>query len=70
MASVILVSEDADLFLDRLRGLLPETAGASLIRDGVLFARVLAPDGYVLRQSLVPVLKLLSDDALPRNWMT
>jgi len=70
MASVILVSEHADLYLDRLRGMLPESAGASLIRDGVLFSRILASDGYVLRRSLVPVLKLLSDDALPRNWMT
>jgi len=70
MASVILVSDDAELYLDRLRRLLPETAGASLIRDGVLFARVLAADGYTLRRSLAPALKLLSDDALPRNWMT
>ncbi len=70
MASVLLVSPDGDLLLDRLRRMLPATAGASLIRDGVLFARLLASDGFALRRSLVPILRFLSDDALPRNWMT
>jgi urease accessory protein len=70
MASLILVAPDADLRLDRVRRMLPETAGASLVRDGVLFARILAQDGFVLRQSLVPILDSLSDEALPRNWMT
>jgi urease accessory protein len=50
--------------------MLPQTAGASLIREGVLFARILAPDGFVLRQSLLPILSFLSENALPRNWMT
>jgi len=70
MASLLLVSPDAELPLTRLRGMLPPTAGASLLRDGVLFARILAPDGFVLRQSLVPILSFLSENALPRNWMT
>ena len=70
MASLLLISPDAELPLTRLRGMLPQTAGASLIREGVLFARILAPDGFVLRQSLLPILSFLSENALPRNWMT
>jgi urease accessory protein len=69
MASLLLVSPDADAHLSRLRRMLPESGGASLIRDGVLFARLLAPDGFVLRRWLVPILSFLSEDALPRNWM-
>lgn len=69
MASLVYAGPDAEAFLDRLRALLPDTAGASLVRDGLLAARLLAPDSYTLRQSLVPALKLLNHDEIPRPWM-
>ena len=69
MASLVYVGADAEAWLDRLRALLPVTAGASLVRPGVLAARLLAADGYSLRQSLVPALKLLNDNTIPKPWM-
>ncbi|GKY89156.1 urease accessory protein UreD [Sinisalibacter aestuarii] len=69
MASLVYAAPDADAHLDRLRALLPETAGASLVRAGLLAARILAPDSYTLRQSLVPALRLLNQDEIPRPWM-
>ncbi|GAA6180188.1 urease accessory protein UreD [Shimia sp. NS0008-38b] len=69
MATVLLAAPDAEHHLDGLRALLPSTGGASLIRDGLLFARILAADGHALRQSLIPALKLLHGADLPRTWM-
>ena len=69
MASLLYVAANAETHLNALRSLLPATAGASLIRDGVLFARILAPDGYTLRQSLLPAITRLSGAPLPRTWM-
>ena len=69
MAALLFVSDSAEAHLAPLRALLPATGGASLIRPGVLFARVLAPDGYTLRQSLLPAIERLSGAPLPRTWM-
>ena len=52
-----------------LRDMLPETAGASLVRDGVLFLRGLSSDGYELRRWLMPVLRRLGAEELPKPWM-
>ncbi|AEM40241.1 urease accessory protein UreD [Ketogulonicigenium vulgare] len=68
MAQVMLAAPDADAELLRIRTLLPPTAGASLVRDGVLFIRILAEDGYALRRSLVPILEVLTRAPLPRTW--
>jgi urease accessory protein len=54
--------------LPRLRGLLPATAGASLIGGDLLAARLLAPDGFALRQTLIPALMALTGAELPRPW--
>lgn len=67
-ASLLYASPDADLFLSRLRALLPASGGAGLIRDGVLFARILAPDSFILRKSLIPLIKVLRGAALPKTW--
>lgn len=69
MASVVYAAADAGNFMDRARELMPETGGVSLIRDGILFARLLAPDSFILRQSLLPLIDLLSISPLPRTWM-
>ncbi|SFN43473.1 urease accessory protein [Roseovarius lutimaris] len=70
MASLVYVSPDAAAQLGPVRDMLPDTAGASLIRDDLLALRILAADGYGLRQSLVPILRHLTNQALPRSWMT
>ncbi len=59
MALIVCVAADAEVRLERLRALLPATAGASLIGADVLVARCLAADGYALRQTLLPALKYL-----------
>lgn len=68
-ALIVYVSVQAGPRLARLREMLPETAGASLIGTDMLVARFLAADGYALRQALVPALTFLSDAELPKCWM-
>lgn len=70
MALIVYINTDAEAKLTPLRALLPETAGASLIGADLLVTRILARDSFDLRQSLVPALRLLSNDTLPRSWMT
>lgn len=67
-ASLVLLSPEAPALLGRLRSLLPPTAGASVVREGVLFARILAEDGFRLRQALVPAAELLAGAPLPKVW--
>lgn len=69
MATVILAAPDAERFLSPARDLMPETGGVSLVRDGLLVSRLLAPDGFELRRSLVPLLERLAGAPLPRTWM-
>ena len=74
-ATLLLAAPDAAARLDGLRGLLAGTglndggveAGASAW-DGLLVARMLAPDGRALRARLVPVLEWLRGAPLPRVW--
>ncbi|MBV7408517.1 urease accessory protein UreD [Maritimibacter sp. DP1N21-5] len=69
MAALVLVGPEAAAMLDRLRALMPGTGGASLLADDILVARVVAPDGWRLRQVIVPAIRLLNDDEIPRPWM-
>lgn len=68
MASVLLAAPDAGRFLSPARALMPHTGGVSLIRDGVLFVRLLAPDSFELRRSLIPLIEALGGGPLPRTW--
>lgn len=66
MATVLFVSPQAAAFADRLS--LPDTSGASLIRDDILLVRLLAADGFTLRKQVIPVVEALSTAPLPRVW--
>ena len=68
LATVLLVTKDADRQLEPLRAILPDHAGASLIRPGVLIVRLFAADGFALRKSLIPILELLRGAPLPTVW--
>lgn len=68
MASVIYAAPDAERFLAPARALMPATGGVSLIRDGLLFARLLAADGFELRRALLPLITCLSPEPIPRTW--
>jgi urease accessory protein len=69
MASLVYAGPDAEAFLGPLRALLPQTAGASLVRGGLLAARLLAADGYDLRRALIPAIRLLNSNEIPKPWM-
>lgn len=68
VASIVLVDPNAHTLLADLRDLLPPNAGASLLSDTVLVARILAADSYALRCALFPILTLLTNNAVPKNW--
>lgn len=69
MAALVYAGPEAEGFLDRLRALLPETAGASLLAPDLLVSRIVAPDSLALRRVLVPAIRLLNHDEIPRPWM-
>jgi urease accessory protein len=68
-ASVLYVAPDAEVYVKPLQTMLPASGGVSLIREGVLFARIMAPDSYDLRHILCPVMSRLHGGALPKTWM-
>ena len=68
IANIVLFDRDASQLFDRIRAVLPETAGASLLRDDLLVVRGLACDSFELRKALLPILTILTNDAVPKNW--
>ncbi len=68
MASVLFAGDAAAGHLASARALLTGRGGASLIEDGVLFLRLLAPDGFALRNTLVPLITRLTGAPLPKVW--
>ena len=69
MALIVFVSESAEGHLNAIRQMLPDTAGATMIRNDLLVARVLAENSFALRRTLMPILRRLNKDTLPRCWM-
>ncbi|ETX15253.1 urease accessory protein ureD [Roseivivax halodurans JCM 10272] len=69
VATLILAAPGASGRLDSIRTGLPDTAGASAPSEDLVVARLLAPDGFEMRRTLVPLLTALSDAPLPRPWM-
>ena len=70
MASVVFAAPNAGAHLTDLRDMAGDLGGVSLVRDDLLTLRLLAPDGYLLRQTLIPILTLLTETNMPRAWMT
>ncbi|MDQ6435809.1 urease accessory protein UreD [Mesorhizobium sp. LHD-90] len=72
MATVLLVGDETESWLDRVREIVGEEGGASTWSvggTGKLLARLYAGDGYGLRKRLVPLLGLLNGRAgLPKCW--
>ena len=68
LATILLVSPDAERCLDEMREVLGDAGGVSAWH-GKLVARVLAPDGFTLRKRLIPaVRRLVPEGELPRIW--
>ena len=68
MASIILVDPRAKETLAGINALLHSSAGASLLADNILVVRLLCADSFALRNALLPILKHLTHNAIPRNW--
>ena len=68
VVNIVLVDPNAASFLDRVRAKLSPSAGASLLNDKTLVVRILAADSFALRTAILPILTLLTDDAVPKNW--
>ncbi|MEO0750448.1 MAG: urease accessory protein UreD [Pseudomonadota bacterium] len=68
MASVLYAHPQAAARHADLIGMLPATAGASLLQEDLLVLRVLAADGFDLRKTLLPILDLLTGNTLPASW--
>lgn len=68
MVSLVYAGARAEVDLEPLRSLMPETGGASLKSDNLLVARLVAKDGYHLRKSLLPILDYLTQHTLPTCW--
>jgi len=76
MATVLLVSQDADRHIAALRSSLNGSEqcgdlqnGAASAWNGKLLARLVAQDAYSLRRTLIPILELLNDGAnMPKAW--
>jgi urease accessory protein len=71
-ATVMLIAEEAEAWLEPAREIIGDAGGASFWRvggTGKLLARLVAGDGYALRRRLVPLLGLLNRRAeLPKLW--
>ena len=68
MASIVIVDPRAKEALADINALLPTSAGASLLADNILVARLLCADSFALRNALLPILKHLTHNAIPKNW--
>jgi urease accessory protein len=72
VATVLLVSPDAETLVPQAREIIGEEGGASfwtVTGTGKLLARLVAGDGYGLRKRLAPLVRLLNGQAgLPKVW--
>jgi urease accessory protein len=72
VATVLVLTEDAERQLDAVRAIIGDAGGASawtVAGSGKLLARLIADDSYQLRQRLIPLIELLNGRAgLPKVW--
>jgi len=68
IACVVYVAPDAAALVAQVRAGLPATGGASLLGPDMLVIRLVAADGFGLRQFLLPLLDQLSGNTLPVSW--
>lgn len=71
LATVMLLGSEAERHLDAARAIVGGDGAVSTWQvDGVnkLLARLFAPDSYELRKRLVPLLRLLNGQTLPKVW--
>ena len=69
VATLVHVAPDAEARLDAVRAALQAADAGASAWDGLLVARILAPDGAALRRIVVATLAALRDRPLPRVWL-
>jgi urease accessory protein len=70
IATLVLVASDAEARLDAVRAALTEPDCGASAWNGMLMARILAPDAASSRRSVMAVLAVLRDGRpLPRAWL-
>jgi urease accessory protein len=67
-ALVVFSSQIAGAVLPKIRLLLNDTSGASLVQDHILIARLIAADGMALRRMLIPIIAEITQTDLPKTW--
>lgn len=68
MASLVLVDPAAKDLLPACCALLPQRGGASMLANNTLVLRMIADDSFALRKAFAPILTLMTNNALPKNW--
>ena len=68
IALILYRGQDADLALGRIRSVLNKYSGASLLRNDLFVARLIAEDGLALRKILLPILDDLTRSNMPKTW--
>ena len=72
VATLVMCAPDAEQHLPGLRAALGAALGAagaaSLVRPGVVVARAVAGDSYLLRRALVPAIEGMAGAAVPKVW--
>jgi urease accessory protein len=71
MATVLLVAPGAETMLGAARDALAPAAGegGASAWNGMLVARLLAPDGFTLRADLTRLIETLRGTTMPRTWL-
>jgi urease accessory protein len=68
VATLVYAAPDAAGRLDAVRAALEGADAGASAWDGIVMARLVAPDGQALRRALVPALRCLMEKPLPRLW--
>jgi urease accessory protein len=69
LAILVHAAPDAEARVDAVRAALGDAEAGASAWDGLLVARVLAPDGAALRRVVVRVLSAVRNRPLPRVWL-
>ncbi len=67
-ALVLYSSKNAGKTLGNIREFLNATSGASLVQEQLIVARLIADTGKDLRQMLVPIIRELASNDVPKSW--
>ena len=68
MAAVLYRAPDAAAYISKVRSYLNATSGCSLLGADLCVLRLLAVDGFALRQMMLPILDLFTQNTLPKCW--